>query len=90
LEYTPQELSGVLFYWNLDEESKMKNEWERTRIQTFFLVNIQLDKKHKIDYGKFSRDIWSFAWEKKREKKNKPGEGVMNVEQWNKLLLGNK
>jgi hypothetical protein len=68
----------------LDEESKMKNEWEKTRAQTFFLINIQLTKKSKIEYEKFKRDIWPFPWE--RQKKKTSEEGVMEVDQWQNIF----
>jgi hypothetical protein len=64
LEYTPQELAGVLFYLNKNEEAKLNAEWERTRIQTWHLLNIQIDKKNKIDYEQFKNSYWPFVWEK--------------------------
>ena len=56
LEYTPQELTGVLHLMQLQKDAKFKSDWERTRIQTFYLINIQLDKKNKLSYEKFRRD----------------------------------
>lgn len=64
LEYTPQELAGVLFYLHKNEEAKLNAEWERTRIQTWHLLNIQLDRNNKIAYDQFKQSYWPFAWEK--------------------------
>ena len=43
MEFTPQELSGVLFYHTQNEDEEFKAGWEKTRQQTFYLINIQLD-----------------------------------------------
>ena len=86
LEYTPQELAGVLYYWHQDEEAKMKNAWEQTRIQTYLLINIQLDRKTKLTYKKFATDIWKFEWEKDVKGKENPEEGMMNMDQWNAII----
>lgn len=81
MEYTPQELSGVLFYHSKEKDTLFRADWERTRIQTFYLVNIQLDKKSKVSYDKFKNEIWPFVWEKPKKKKNNEDE-IMTLEQW--------
>lgn len=58
-------MTGILFYQSKGIEDQIKAEWERARIQTYILVNLELDKNHKITYEKFKRDIWPFGWEKK-------------------------
>ena len=63
LEYTPQELAGVLFYLHKNEEAKLNADWERTRIQTWHLINIQLDKNNKVSFEEFKNKIWPFVWE---------------------------
>lgn len=85
MEYTPQELSGVLFYHNQKQDALFKSDWERTRIQTFYLLNIQLDKKHKFSYEKFKNDIWPFFWEKKKSKQVNEEE-IMNMDQWMDII----
>lgn len=72
LDYTPQELNGVLFLIQERENNKINAEWERTRIQTWHLINLQLDKNHKLEYEKFKTSYWPFPWDitvepKKRE-----------------------
>jgi len=86
LEYTPAELSAILFYHDKNEDERMKIEWERTRIQTYFLISIQLTKKNKISYTKFRKDIWPFIWEENKEINENPEEGLMNIDQWNNLF----
>lgn len=67
MEYTPQELNGVLFLIGDKENNRLNAEWERSRIQTWHLINLQLDKTHKITYDKFKEAYWPFAWEAKPE-----------------------
>lgn len=74
-----------MFYYNKTEDAEFKSQWERTRIQTFFLINIQLDKEKKLSYEKFKREIWTFFWEK-NEKKETDIESYMNMEQWQELI----
>jgi hypothetical protein len=85
LEYTPQELSGVLFYHNQKQDALFKSDWERTRIQTFYLLNIQLDKKNKFTYEKFKKDVWPFFWENKKTKQVNEEE-IMNMDQWMDII----
>jgi hypothetical protein len=85
LEYTPQELSGVIFYKVRSRDEQIKTEWERTRIQTFYLINIQLDKKNKITYDKFKKDVWPFFWEKRAQNESDI-DAVMDIDQWNSIL----
>jgi len=91
LEYTPQELTGVLYYWLKDEDAKVKNEWEKTRIQTFFLIDIQLPKKNKMSYERFRKELWPFPWEERIGRNNKDnsnaGEGVMSFDDWKKIIF---
>jgi len=84
LEYTPQELYGVLFYTNQTEDSKFQADWERTRIQTYYLVNLQLAKKDKIDYNKFKNDVWPFYWETRTQ--TSTPQFTMNLDDWEALL----
>ncbi len=56
-------MAGVLFYLHKNEETKLNAEWEKTRIQTWHLLNIQLDRKNKISYDDFKKTIWPFVWE---------------------------
>jgi len=84
LEFTPQELSGVLFYHTQNEDEEFKAGWEKTRQQTFYLINIQLDKKSKLNYEKFKTDIWPFAWEKPTQEQ-KPIKG-MTSDDWIELF----
>ena len=37
--------------------------WEQMRVQTFYLISIQMDKKQHMDYKKFKRDYMPFAWD---------------------------
>lgn len=85
MEYTPQELSAILFYHAQEEQDKTKIEWEKTRIQTFFLLSVQIPKKHNFTYEKFKQD-WKFAWEMEQKQKLPAGEGVMTPEQWEKII----
>jgi hypothetical protein len=86
LEYTPQELSAILFLYVEDRYQQLKMDYERTRIQTFFLISVQVPKKHSFTYDKFKKD-WPFAWDtEKRPGRPDPGEGVMSPEQWKKIL----
>lgn len=84
MEYTPQELAGVLFYQSRREDDDFKADWERTRVQTFILVNFELDKKNKIPYDRFCREVWPFDWEK-RKKASDPDQ-IMTLDQWQALL----
>lgn len=81
MEYTPSELSGVLFYYQKDKDDHFKTDWEKTRIQTFFLISAQLTKKNKLTYEKFRRDMWPFHWEK-QEHKEVDTESIMTIDQW--------
>ena len=85
LEYTPQELSAILFYNAEEQQERVKIEWEKTRIQTFFLLSVHIPKKHSFNYEKFKKE-WVFAWEVEKKQKTKPGEGVMTPEQWASIL----
>lgn len=53
-----------MFYANKNEEAKLNAEWERSRIQTWHLLNIQLDRKNKITYDQFKKFFWPFVWER--------------------------
>jgi hypothetical protein len=57
-------LTGVLFLLNKNEEAKLNADWERTRQQTWHLINIQLDRKSKINYDQFRAFYWPFVWER--------------------------
>ncbi|MCE5346797.1 MAG: hypothetical protein LLG13_11005 [Bacteroidales bacterium] len=85
LEYTPQELSGVLFYCNKTKDAEFQSNWERTRVQTYFLISIQLDKKNKLSYKKFKDEIWPFFWEQETKKVSST-DGIMTVQQWQELI----
>ena len=52
LEYTPQELSAILFYNAEEQQERVKIEWEKTRIQTFFLLSVHIPKKHSFNIEK--------------------------------------
>lgn len=62
LEYTPPELLGVLHYWMQDEEAKVKSDYERTRISTFFIITTLANTKSDFTYEKFTKH-WKFPWE---------------------------
>ncbi len=84
--FTPQELSAIIFHTVKSEDEKIKLEWELTRISTYFLISVQLQKKNRISYSKFKSEIWPFMWERKRKKSEKTSEGLMSFEQWKTLL----
>jgi hypothetical protein len=42
-----------------------QSEWERIRWQTFYLLNIQMDKKHRL---KKLQDLCKFEWEINKNK----------------------
>jgi hypothetical protein len=94
LEYTPQELSAILFYHISDENEVIKLQWERTRIQTYFIVStierliaIITKRKNKILYKKFCKDIWPFVWEKTSiTQEISEEEEMMNITQWHNIL----
>jgi hypothetical protein len=52
-----------LFLLYNTELDRISADWERTRVQTWHLLNIQLDQKNKISYDKFKVKHWPFAWE---------------------------
>lgn len=83
LTYSPGELLSVLHYWMKDERSRVELEWERSRVQTFFLVNVQLAKGSKMDYRKFCREFWPFPWEKKEITIE---DNSFGPSEWNQLL----
>lgn len=41
----------------------IKEGWEQMRMQTFYLIDIQLDKKDKMDYSSFKRQFMPMAWD---------------------------
>jgi hypothetical protein len=88
LEFTPQELSAILFYNIKDKETEYQFDWEKTRIQTYFLISIQLPKKSKMTYDRFCKQIWPFSWDKNKKGKENPTEGMMDMNQWNKIFNG--
>lgn len=86
MEYTPQELSAILFYQLEDQRTQMRNDWERTRVSTYFAISVHIPKKQNFTYEKFKKD-WPFYWDNERKPGvANPGEGVMSPEQWNKIL----
>lgn len=78
-------MSGVLYYHNLENDAQFRSNWERTRIQTFYLLNIHLDKKNKLTYEKFKRDVWPFFWEKNKAKEVNEEE-IMDMSQWQEIF----
>lgn len=49
-----------LFYHNKEEEDKRRFYGELLRMQTMQLLNIQIDRAHKI---RKAEDLWKFPWE---------------------------
>jgi len=78
-------LTGILFYHSRNSDNKLKADWERTRLQTYILVNLQLDKKNKISYDNFKKDIWPFGWEKEVVKEIDL-EQIFTYDDWMNLL----
>jgi hypothetical protein len=62
----------------------MTLDWNRTSIQTFYLLNIQIPKKDKITWDKWKK-MWPSLDEKSVSKSN-PEEGLMSYEDWMALL----
>lgn len=58
---TPLEFDEALVDWNKVEESRQHFELEKMRIQTLYLVNIQLKKEDQI---KDARKLITFPWDK--------------------------
>jgi hypothetical protein len=61
LKLTPRQFSFALDDAFKKEERRERFELEKMRLQTFHLVNIQLDRKNKISD---IRKLMPFAWEK--------------------------
>jgi len=61
--------------------------WEKIRIQTYFIISMQLSRKNKISYKKFCRDIWPLIWDKKViSQELSEEEEQFNVDQWRNIL----
>lgn len=51
-------------FYNKKEERQSREKAELIRMQTFILVNIQLESKNKL---KVPADLWRFPWDTERE-----------------------
>jgi hypothetical protein len=71
----------------MEEDYKEKMDWERTRTQTYFLINVQLPRKNQIPFNKFKK-MWPFTWDHYYKGKvvENPEEGVMTADQWYDLI----
>lgn len=52
-----------LFYHNKEKEQERRFYGELIRLQTLQLLNIQIDRAHKI---KKAEDLWRFPWEEEQ------------------------
>ena len=65
---TPIEIYHSLEAYSISKLENIKESWEQMRIQTYYLINIQVDKKYKMDYNKFKRTYLPFAWDEDKPK----------------------
>lgn len=63
-ESTPAEIYYALDAYSKERIDSIKEGWEQMRIQTYYLINIQLDKKSKIDYDAFKHFYMPYSWDK--------------------------
>ena len=78
-----------MYYWRRDQESKLHQEWERTRLSTYFILASQMTRKSRFNYDRFTKEYWPFVWEKTlqtKEQKENPYEGVMSFDAWHNIL----
>lgn len=64
---TPSELYYALKAYSTSKIDDVKMQWEQMRTQTFYLIDIQIDKKYKMSYEKFKRQYMPFNWDEKSE-----------------------
>ena len=61
---TPRQLHYAIQAYNESEENKIKIEYEKTRIQTWRLLQIHVPKNFPFTYDRFCKHYWPFSWEK--------------------------
>jgi Flp pilus assembly protein CpaB len=76
---SPRDLYNRQKGYNSKVEEMQRNNWERTRWQTLFLLNIQLPKGKDLKL----QDLAVFPWEKKEETH---GRQKMDDESINKII----
>jgi len=59
-ELSPAEFNEGLHEWNEIYESQQRFELEKMRLQTLYLVNVQLDKNNRFNDA---RKFMPFAWD---------------------------
>ena len=64
-------------------ETKKREDWERTRIQTFLLLSPNFSKKNQMTFQKFCKQIFTLPW----DSENKPTEIIpVDPNDWYELL----
>jgi len=61
---TPIEIYHLFKAWGEFERDRSIERWEIMRLQTYYLIDIQLQKKSKVTYQRFKNQYMGFAWDK--------------------------
>ena len=61
-ESTPIEIYYSLENYANNRIDSIKEEWERMCLQTYHLINIQIDKNNQLSYNKF-KTYMPFTWD---------------------------
>ena len=81
-DLTPVEFYEALSDHELEIENNRRFELEKMRIQTFYLINIQLPISKRL---KQPKELISFEWEQSENDKNKPEPQILTEQEWLEL-----
>lgn len=65
------------------EQRRREFEAELTRMQTVALLNVHLERRHRITDA---RKLWRFPWEQEEPKRRKPDVDMERIKKMKKLL----
>jgi len=74
-----------------DQRSKIRDNWERTRLQTYLLFNSQRTRKSFIEWPKFKKDIFPLETDRESGKivTEEQIQNTWTADRWKDFLNGN-
>lgn len=85
-DFWEMRLKDFFLKWRHAREAEQRGrvfEAELVRMQTVALVNVQLERRHRI---KDARKLWRFPWEEEAPKGRKPDVDMERIKEMRKLL----
>ena len=83
----PIDIYYALNSFSNNKIDSIKESWEQMRMQTFYLINIQLDKKQKLDYKQFKHKYMPFAWDIDKQTEEKSIEELDVIFEMSKKMI---